>query len=213
MAILHYNTSPTSNGGIGGIHYNDCIVYGNSNSTKTVYMLAPTAGGIGDTFFKGCAFDQGPTSSVFYFNIAGTAPVFQILIESCYLVGFDTFLLYSNNSSATLKGNLTISGCHIGLIPTPFNCSNLYNAIIQGNIFKDASQKSLFSGNSKNIQIIGNQFEGDLMAGQCIQLGASVQSAIIKDNFGNFANASTFVENLTALPGTKLVVSDNLQFV
>jgi hypothetical protein len=213
MAILHFNSATSTGGGIGGIHYNDCIIYGNVAATRTVYFVCSSGGRVADTWFNGCALDGG-TNDAFFFNIGGTSQIFQIFFNSVYAVGYTTFFNYINSSSETfLRGEITMESCMIGATPLPFSVNGISNLIVKGCFFKDVTARSVFTGASKNITMIGNQFMGNLLSGQCVQLDSTVGSAIIKDNFGNFANTSAFVENLTSLPATKLVIADNLQTV
>lgn len=195
-----------------GLHFTDCVVYGNSAAAYTVLMTCSGYGRLLDTWFNNCAFDAG-------FNIGfgmscienGLFGFFQI--HNCYAVNFTQFLDFSNTSSYT-NDDILIDTNMIGLCAFPFNVYNCSNLTITNNTFKDVTAKSAITGPSKNTIISNNRFwhTSTKLPSQCFTVGPDVKSIIVANNFGNFADGSTFIENQTTLPGTKLVDSNNLQY-
>lgn len=190
-----------------GIHFSDCVIYGRSEAVRTWLFSSSGSGKIFDVWLNHCAFDQGNNYAL-QFDAQHNSEIGYININNTYVVGFTKFLEMSNSSTKT-NGNIVIRGCMINMIPVPFNIYNFSNLILEGNFFNDASGKSYFSGAVKNIQFINNRFNGANLIPACINLQPTVQSGIIKNNFGNYS--SSFVENQTTLGSNKLIIEDNLQ--
>lgn len=213
--LYSYNGANNTKAELRGVHFTDTIVYGNgsgSTQPQTVMIEASGYGRLFDVWFTSCALDSG-YNYAFNLSVQQNAYVGFFHFLDTYIVNF-TYAFYFSNSSSVVNDEILIKGCKVGLVATPFNIYNVAHCKMIDNVFKDVTAQSTWSGACKNIQMLGNSFRGSAnLNTYSVTLAAAVLSAIIKNNFGNFANGTGFVQNQTTLAATALVIADNLQTV